>query len=248
MLTAEIILEAWERGRGRTAARRALLLLELAGVGHAGSVSMAARNALLLRLRSDSFGDALQALATCPSCAASLEFEASARELAMLLERQLHSTSDSAGGPGESSCCARRSRMRPLSTLDLAEISEIGGSEAIAREILRRSLADSTPQQVAAPLTDLDPTVARALEVEVTEGLSESEIVVALTCAECRHSWTPVLDVPALVWEELEAAARSLLDDIHLLACGYGWSERDILALSPGRREAYVALLVGATS
>jgi hypothetical protein len=32
-----------------------------------------------------------------------------------------------------------------------------------------------------------------------------------------------------------------LFDDIHLLAQAYGWSEGEILALSPARRSAYLA-------
>jgi len=36
-----------------------------------------------------------------------------------------------------------------------------------------------------------------------------------------------------------------LLDDIHLLASAYGWTEDEVLRLSPMRREAYVRRVLG---
>jgi hypothetical protein len=46
--------------------------------------------------------------------------------------------------------------------------------------------------------------------------------------------------VAAFVWEEIEACAARLLDDVHVLARAYGWSERAILALPEMRRAAYL--------
>ena len=43
--------------------------------------------------------------------------------------------------------------------------------------------------------------------------------------------------------EFVEMAARRLLPEVHALASSYGWSEKEILALSPARRRSYIALL-----
>ena len=51
-----------------------------------------------------------------------------------------------------------------------------------------------------------------------------------------RHAF----DVPAYLWEELDVRARRLLDEVHALARSYGWAEREILALSEVRRNAYL--------
>lgn len=49
-------------------------------------------------------------------------------------------------------------------------------------------------------------------------------------------------DIGAYLWEEVDAWADRTLRDVHLLAASYGWSERDILDLSPARRGRYLEL------
>ena len=45
--------------------------------------------------------------------------------------------------------------------------------------------------------------------------------------------------------EDLSEHLSTLIDDVHRLAAAYGWSERDILALGPQRRAAYLELCAG---
>ena len=75
--SAHGLLEAWERGQGRSATARGLLLLhaalpDLAGAELAG-LPLGRRNRLLLNLRVRLFGSVLDGLATCPACAETLE-------------------------------------------------------------------------------------------------------------------------------------------------------------------------------
>jgi hypothetical protein len=51
------------------------------------------------------------------------------------------------------------------------------------------------------------------------------------------------LALPALVWAELQARATALLADVHVLASAYGWTEPQVLSLSPERRAAYLELI-----
>ncbi len=67
-----------------------------------------------------------------------------------------------------------------------------------------------------------------------------AELLVTLTCPACSHEWSAVLDPVEFVWERLERWARHLGDDVHVLASAYGWSEADILALTPQRRRLYL--------
>jgi hypothetical protein len=43
-----------------------------------------------------------------------------------------------------------------------------------------------------------------------------------------------------LLWEEIASRAQRLMDDVHVLAQGYGWTEPEVLALSDARRTAYL--------
>ena len=61
-------------------------------------------------------------------------------------------------------------------------------------------------------------------------------------CPDCGLESALPLDVPALLWAEIEAQASALLRDVHALATGYGWTEADVLDLSPRRRASYLAL------
>jgi hypothetical protein len=51
--------------------------------------------------------------------------------------------------------------------------------------------------------------------------------------------------VAALLWVEVEAGAIALVQDVHLLAAAYGWSEAEVLGLGPARRRAYLELVRG---
>ena len=50
-------------------------------------------------------------------------------------------------------------------------------------------------------------------------------------------------DIAGFFWAELDAWARRLLREIHTLARFYGWSEAEILALSPLRRRCYLEMV-----
>jgi hypothetical protein len=66
-----------------------------------------------------------------------------------------------------------------------------------------------------------------------------ANIELSLVCGNCAHAWAAPFDVAAVLWDEVEARARALLATVHTLARAYGWSERDVLALSEQRRAAY---------
>jgi hypothetical protein len=117
--------------------------------------------------------------------------------------------------------------LRPLTSRDLAAAAAAGDAAAAVRA------------RIAGP--DLDPDAAAAADRAITEAAERAELSTRLTCADCGAEWTETLDVPAFVWAEVEAAAVGLLTDVAELAAAYGWAERDILAMSPARRSAYLA-------
>ena len=69
---------------------------------------------------------------------------------------------------------------------------------------------------------------------------SAADIELRFDCMACGEAWSDRLDVAGCVWEEIAARARRLLDEVHVLAIYYGWSERQILAMSAARRDAYL--------
>lgn len=236
-LDAPELLALWERAGRAPPSERALVL----AAGAAGEdpaflegLPLGAREARLLALRERVLGPRAEAVAGCPACGALLEaaldlpaLRAAAPELG---ERELRA--------GEV-----RVRFRLPSTRDLlraaAELDERRARTALLRGCVTAAERDGAPLAPDALPGEVLEAVARAIE----DGDPLAEIRIALACPECAHRWEAVLDPSAFVMAELRGMAERLLGEVHLLASAYGWSEREILALSPWRRRTYLELV-----
>ncbi|MEA2488926.1 MAG: hypothetical protein QOH21_718 [Acidobacteriota bacterium] len=78
--------------------------------------------------------------------------------------------------------------------------------------------------------------VAEALE-------GEDDLRLAVTCPDCGAAWDVAFDPGAYLWHEVDAAAIRVLREVDALASAYGWSEEQILALSPRRRAVYLRMV-----
>ena len=79
--------------------------------------------------------------------------------------------------------------------------------------------------------------------VEVVAG-GDRELVIRGTLAEVQEEGLLSARLSAAVMREL-SAANAYLETRDTLARAYGWTEREILALSPSRRHYYVGLVTG---
>ena len=80
---------------------------------------------------------------------------------------------------------------------------------------------------------------------EAAERLAGAAGVTArLTCPECGNDVEADVDVVRLLAERVADQARAVLADVVTLAAAYGWSEREILTMSPVRRRSYLDLVL----
>jgi hypothetical protein len=80
---------------------------------------------------------------------------------------------------------------------------------------------------------------------EAAERLAGAAGVTArLTCPECGNDVEADVDVVRLLAERVADQARAVLADVATLAAAYGWSEREILTMSPVRRRSYLDLVL----
>jgi len=79
-----------------------------------------------------------------------------------------------------------------------------------------------------------------AERIDAEDPLAAAEVV--LSCPDCEATWFSGIEAGRLFRVQLDAWARRTLWDVHHLAMRYGWREQDILAMTPGRREAYLLL------
>ncbi|MFE7043779.1 hypothetical protein ACFU9X_31440, partial [Streptomyces atratus] len=72
-----------------------------------------------------------------------------------------------------------------------------------------------------------------------------ADTVLTLNCPQCGHCWEAALDIADHLWTDVSGYAHRLLHEVHTLARAYGWSEADVLSISPTRRHFYLEASTG---
>jgi hypothetical protein len=229
-LTGELLLRTWEQGALAPEAARPLTLLAAAmpdGDPQAlAEIALADRNRLLLRLRELTFGSELRAVADCSDCAATLEVSLPVAELVPAGEADRSAWTEA----------GHRFALRAATTADLLATLAAPDLERAEELMLARCLTVDPP---VAPGERLGSEVRARFEA--LHALAEVRLM--LVCPECGREQVLDLDIARFLWTELRRAATQLLREIHTLATGTGWSESEILAMSPQRRAAYLELV-----
>jgi hypothetical protein len=227
----------WERGAGQHPADRALTLLTACSGKpweELAPLSLGQRDGLLLEGYAQLFGDALHAFAECPQCGERLEYGLSVRELTSRAD-VAPSTEEMSLAVGEISL-----RLHPLNSLDLGAASVCADVAAARRLLAERCVVQASRGGNDVAIESLPESVVERISERLAEADPQAEMLVDLTCAGCHHQWQIVFEIERFFWMNIRAVARRLLREVHTLALAYGWSEHDILALSPLRRQFYL--------
>lgn len=237
-LSAHDIVRIWEKGQGKHALDRALLLLGPAfpelTQEQLARLSIGQRNARLLKLREQTLGAELNAFVECPNCTEQLEFSvdvASVRvaEIRDVIEETFSMTVDDFV-----------ITFRPVNSLDLATIVGLDDVELLRDLLMRRCVLSVHQGEERIDIDDLPEGALAALAEEVSECDPQAEVRLRLDCAKCEHSWSALFDIVSYFWIELTALADRLISDVNHLARAYGWRETDILSMSAVRRQSYL--------
>jgi hypothetical protein len=232
-LTSAELIQLWERGLQMPPAQRAVALAEAAHPDGpaAADLPLGERDHRLMLLYAALFGPWIRGEDTCGECGAMLEVSVDLRELA---------AAHSPATPITVRLGEQELRCRALTTADLIAAAEADGADLRAR-LLARCVTGAEGQ----PATDL-PAPA---EAEVVSALSAADpladVRLTVTCGECDHQWDSAFDIASFLWTGICTAAERLLGDVHLLAMAYGWSEAEILAVGPRRRQYYLQAVGG---
>jgi hypothetical protein len=193
-----------------------------------GALSVGERDARLLKLLEWAFGVHMRGLVNCPQCDQAVEMTLRADEV-------LPADANTIEFTVETGALALRSRV-PCA-LDLVAIENISDMDAAERTLLE--------QCIGRPSTGLPDGVVEVIVRRMAECDPRANIELSLECPACGHRWIVLFDVVSYFWKKIEAWARRALNEVHALALAYGWSESDVLALSPWRREFYLQLVSG---
>jgi hypothetical protein len=240
-LTARAALTAWERGQGKEPLARSLVLLGAVFPGappdRLAALTLGQREAALLEARRRGFGPRLDGSARCPACGVALEFSLDARDLA----RQGAAGEDALAGTVEAG--RWRVGFRLPTSADLAAAARAADLAEARAVLLERCVLEAFHGGEPADPGDLPEEVVAAVGAAMEELDPAAELPVDIACAACGHRWTMLLDAGLFLWTEVAALAERLLYEVNALATAYGWSEAEILELSPLRRRRYLELL-----
>ncbi|MGW1375376.1 hypothetical protein ACWD6P_14020 [Streptomyces sp. NPDC002446] len=242
------LLATWEAGLAQQGGGRALLLHRAARPGACTddllSVPLGERAADLFALRRALFGARMQVTLDCADadCGEAMEFELDATALG--------------AGPRVPEDGLRVAEgdwvvhFRLPTPADLMAVASAAADGPDARRLLgarcarsaRRGGRAATDEELAA----LPEPVLKRFAEAAEEADPAAEVTLNIACPACGAATPAELDIAAYLWTELDAWARDVLLDVHLLASAYGWSEPQILALSPLRRRYYLELCADA--
>lgn len=187
------------------------------------------RNQRLIALHADLVGGPIAARAACVHCHTDNEFEVPADAIA----------------------------AAPAPTSDARATLDWDGARIVARLPTMADLdavAGLAPSDARGTLLAMcanalvEDEVSSAL-AEAFEALDPAAVVrLSISCAGCDAPLSVDVDLAAFVEASIEARVEVHLSEIDIVARAYGWSEAEILALSPARRARYVARLSGEPS
>ena len=237
-MDAAHLLTVWENADGQPLIRRALALLVAAWPERTAEewarVPVGERDGRLLSLREALFGSHLEGIASCPECGEVLELAFATRDIRVPV-----------APPAEAVTVVShdyRLQCRVPNSLDVLAAAELLPAEQRAG-LIQRCLVAAEREGQPVPTAGLPEAVVEAMVQQLQEADPQAAVELALACPSCGHRWLTAFDIVSYLWSEIDDWARRLLRDVHALASAYGWSERDILAMTARRRQLYLGLL-----
>ena len=236
-LSALDLLDVWEHGQGSSPLERAISLLvscspEISWDTFA-RMPIGERDGQLLTLREQVFGQDMAAIARCPSCGELVETTLRSSEIRIPGIVDLLSVP-----PLQFEDYTVRFRLPD--SRDLMAIADVTDARQARNLLLERCIEGTTRGQDAFPSAELPGPVLDAVFQGMEAADPQANTSLALTCPSCEMQWQENLDILDFFWNEIEDWAGRTLEEVHLLALAYGWSEPEILSMSAARRQIYL--------
>ena len=241
---ARQILDAWERGVDQAPARRALTVLEELAPTAAGpapdELSAGERDGALLATHMELFGPTLDAVDECPQCD---EAGRVGVRRGRLWRHAIAARRDGeTPAPIPIEVDGFRLRVRRLTAGDLVAAEDASDPGAARAVMLERCVLEAACGPAPVATAELSEAAVAAVAEALAAADPGAGLTLGMSCPACDHRWEETLDVGAFVWREVEARAVGLLHQVDTLARAYGWTESDVLRLSPRRRVVYAEL------
>ncbi|HET8927439.1 MAG TPA: hypothetical protein VFN24_06365 [Microbacterium sp.] len=232
---AQTILDLAEAAQDETPIARALRVAAATGADAARlrDAPLGRLHAAALGFHTTLVGRRLDAVATCPVCAALVEFSLDADALAAI---------DVATAAGELTVTTDAGDWRAVWRAPTAgDLAAVAGREDAASALL--ALCCELTGPAGKGVADAPSEVVERVEAVLADADPLAELTVAVECPECGAVFDADVDPVAFVWREVQAGAQRVLREVDVLARAYGWTEAEVLALSEERRAAYLEIV-----
>lgn len=205
------------------------------------------REALLLQLRRLTLGETLDCILSCaaPECGERMELELRIGDLLVDAYTDVRATYDIAL-TAEDPALVVRFRLPTVGDLRAAMATGAGDTEAVVTDLLTRCVTIVANGPDGFGRDRLDASARDLIATAMAERDPQAEIELDLSCPSCGTPFAVVFDTSTFLLQELDVRAARVLEEVHALAFHYHWSEREILAMAPTRRERYLTLLADA--
>jgi hypothetical protein len=237
-IDAETLLALWESALGMCASARDDALLQASIEGIKPVRTLGERNARFVALHAQFFGREIELLSHCPECGGVVQFSCDCETLA---EQMRPRFADAPLQRMESN--GYQLEFRLPDSADVAIVSDTGNDDDFAQGLLERCLLACTYEGKPVPARLLPESVQDALS-QAMEALDPgASLSFSLNCPQCATRWQAPLEIGEVLWQKVRNAGERLLLDVHALALAYGWTEPEVLRLSPMRRAAYLQMV-----
>jgi hypothetical protein len=240
-LTADEFIRVWELGQRQDPAEQAVTLLTAAFPEKGGEelrgLTLGQRNAALLDMREQLFGTELSAFSECLNCGERLEFTLSSGAIREEDSMRLPNTEFELEAEGYAL------RFRLLNGSDVRAAAACRNVEAARKLLVARTVIEASFGGEPVSSGDLPETVVERLAAQLSERDPQAEVMIDLECPVCNTSSRVWFEIGSFFYAEIRTLAERLMREVHALARGYAWSEKDILSMNPLRRQYYLEML-----
>lgn len=224
------LLAAWERADPAPPAARGAVLVQQAGsLSDALHQPLATCAAAAAQVHVDDFGASTTVVLGCDECGTGLEVDLPLDALAGPAAAPVPVRVDVSSGTVT---------VRPLTTDDLLAAERAADP---VDELVRRSVTSADGDAVGAAELSADDLAAVDAAAERLAGSAAT--VLSAPCPGCGADVRVGVDLGRLLWEQVRQHVDGLLAEVASLAAAFGWSEGDVLAMSPARRRRYLELV-----
>jgi hypothetical protein len=234
------LLEIWEEGMSRGLVELGLILLAEAcpdvSLKVLAEISVGRRDALIFKLREKTFGPSIVGLSTCPGCREQIELTINVAEI--LQERSNNyrqtMTIDHQG---------YEVNFRLPCSSDLLIATATRNVESAYHCLIDRCVLSAYCKNERVSAHELPANVIEIMAERMGQSDPTADVQMKITCSSCGHQWDQTFDIIWFFGKEIDSWANRTLREINDLARAYGWSEAEILSLSPRRRQHYIEII-----